>query len=203
MLLPTLNVERKLWQEGYRLVCGIDEVGRGAFAGPVVVGAVIFPQDVVLPEGIADSKLLTAQKREWLESRIKSQARAWAISEIGVSVINKVGIGKATQMAFRKVLKKISPQVDFVIIDAFYVNHFNRKKQKAIIHGDRLCASISAASIIAKVYRDKLMVNLDKKYPQYNFKKHKGYGTLEHREAIKKHGLSQTHRRSFNLIKFL
>lgn len=203
MVLPTLDFERELWQKGYRLVCGLDEVGRGCFAGPVVVGAVIFPQDVVLPEGLADSKLLTPIQRENLEFRIKNLALAWSIAEISVREINKLGIGKATQMAFRKALKIISPQPDFVIIDAFYVKHFNRKRQKPIVKGDLYCASIAAASIIAKVHRDKLMEKLHLKYPQYNFAKHKGYGTRDHQEAIKKHGLSRIHRKSFNLEKFL
>ncbi len=203
MILPTLKFEKKLWSQGYHYICGLDEVGRGSFAGPVVVGAVIFPKDVLLPKGIADSKLLTPKKREKLDSQIKQVALAWSVGEISVRDINKFGIGKATQMAFRKALKNLSHQTDFVLIDAFYVKHFNRKKQRPIKDGDKICASISAASIIAKVYRDKLMEKLHQKYPHYNFSKNKGYGTREHREAIKKHGLSRVHRRSFNLEKFL
>lgn len=203
MILPTLNIEKKLWNLGYRRIAGLDEVGRGCFAGPVVVGAVIFPQDIVLPDGIADSKLLKPKQRENLEFRIKNQAIAWSVAEISVAAINKVGIGKATQMAFRKALKLLSKQADFVLIDAFYINHFNRKRQKPVRGGDKICASISAASIIAKVYRDKLMKKLHKKYPQYGFAKHKGYGTKQHQEAIKKNGLTRIHRKSFNLQKFL
>ena len=181
----------------------MDEVGRGAFAGPVVVGAVIFPKNVVLPEDIADSKLLTPTMKKSLETRIKSQALAWAIGEISVRDINKVGIGKATQMAFRKALNNLEVNADFVLIDAFYVNHFNRKRQRPVKDGDKICASISAASIIAKVYRDNLMIKLHQKYPQYNFAKHKGYGTLEHRQALKKYGLCKIHRKSFSLEKYL
>ena len=114
-----------------------------------------------------------------------------------------MGIGKATQMAFRKTIHLLSKVPDFILIDAFYVSHLNRKRQKPIKDGDKICASISAASIIAKVYRDKLMKKLHKKYPQYGFAKHKGYGTTKHQEAIKRHGLSRIHRRSFNLSKFL
>lgn len=203
MILPTLNIEQQLWNSGYKFVVGLDEVGRGCFAGPVVVGAVIFPKDVELPEGIVDSKLLTPRKRKSLESRVKGLALAWAIAEVSVGHINKVGIGKATQMAFRKALKLLEKSPDFVLIDAFYIKHFNRKRQKPIKGGDKICASISAASIIAKVYRDELMERLHIKYPQYNLKKHKGYGTLEHREAIKKHGLCRIHRKSFNLLKYI
>lgn len=214
MILPTLQFEQKLWNSGYTHVCGLDEVGRGCFAGPVVVGAVIFPQDVVLPEGIADSKLLKPRQRKKLAERIKEQALAWSVAEISVSVINKVGIGKATQMAFRKAIKLLSKSPEFILIDAFYnlsavkisssayISHLNRKRQKPIKDGDRICASISAASIIAKVYRDKLMKKLHRKFPKYGFSKHKGYGTKRHQEAIKKYGLSRVHRKSFNLTRF-
>lgn len=203
MITPTLAFETELWKEGYAYICGLDEVGRGSFAGPVVVGAVIFPQDVKLPEGIADSKLLKPRQREKLELSIKNKAICWSVAQISVSVINKVGIGKATQMAFRKAIKALEKNPDFVLIDAFYVNHFNRKKQKPIKNGDKICASISAASIIAKVERDKLMKKLHRKYPEYSFAKHKGYGTKAHQEAIKKYGLSRLHRKSFNLDKFI
>lgn len=203
MILPTLKIERKLWKQGYYCVCGLDEVGRGAFAGPVVAGAVIFKKSIKLPEGIADSKLLTPKKRENLELKIKNKALCWAIGEISVREINKYGIGKATQMAFRKAIKNLSVKAEFVLIDAFYIKHFNRKRQKPVKNGDKTCVSISAASIIAKVYRDNLMVRLDKKYPQYGFKHHKGYGTLEHRKALKRYGFSKIHRKSFNLKKFL
>lgn len=203
MVYPTLEIEKSLWVKGYKYVCGMDEVGRGCFAGPLVVGAVVFPQDVVLPQGIADSKLLSHKQRESLESGIKSQALAWTISQISVALIDKIGIGKAVQMAFRQALKKLQPQADYTLIDAFYINRFNRQKQRAVKGGDKVCASISAASIIAKVYRDELMEKLDEKYPGYNFKQNKGYGTLEHRQALAKYGLSKLHRQSFNLTKFL
>lgn len=203
MITPTLDIESELWQEGYSLICGIDEVGRGCFAGPVVVGAVVFPQDVVLPEDIADSKLLKPRQREKLAEEIKKIAIVWSVAEISVRHINKLGIGKATQMAFRKSIRLLSKSPDFVLIDAFYIKHLNRKRQRPIKNGDKICASISAASIIAKVYRDKLMKKLHKKYPQYGFAKHKGYGTTQHQEAIRKYGLSRIHRQSFNLQKFL
>lgn len=203
MVFPTLKFEQELWSKKYRYVCGLDEVGRGCFAGPVVVGAVIFSPNVKLPEGIADSKLLTSNKREKLAIQIKKAALAWSIGEISVTDINKHGIGKATQMAFRKALRLCSVQADFVLIDAFYVERFNKKRQKPVKDGDKICVSISAASIIAKIYRDELMQKLHQKYPQYGFAKHKGYGTKEHQDAIKKYGLCPLHRKSFNLNRFL
>lgn len=203
MVLPTLDLEKKLWNSGYSRVCGLDEVGRGSFAGPVVVGAVIFSKDCIIPEGIADSKLLKPRQRERLAEAIKKCAKAWAVAEVSVSTINKVGIGKATQMAFRKAIKLLSKSPDFILIDAFYIRHLNKKKQNAVKNGDKICASISAASIIAKVYRDKLMKKLGKIYPQYGFGKHKGYGTKKHQEALKKYGLSKLHRTSFDLGRFI
>lgn len=203
MIYAGIQVESQLWDQGFKLICGIDEVGRGCFAGPVVAGAVIFPCNVILPKGIADSKLLKPRERERLAKEIKAVAQFYSIAEICVSCINRYGIGKATQMAFRKAIKNLSANPDFVIIDAFYVKHLDRKKQKAIKNGDKSSVSIAAASIIAKVYRDKLMKSLHKKYPHYGFAKHKGYGTKFHQEAIGVYGLSKLHRRSFNLRRFL
>lgn len=203
MVTPTLQIEKRLWRSGYSLVCGLDEVGRGAFAGPVVVGAVIFPKDFQMIDGLADSKLLKPRTREKLAISIKSQALGWAVGEVGVGVINRVGIGQATQMAFRKAVRSLSIKADFVLIDAFYIRHLNRKRQQAVKDGDGICASISAASVLAKVYRDKLMKKLHKKYPKYGFGRHKGYGTKAHQEAIREYGLSRVHRKSFDLKKFL
>ncbi|MBI2019911.1 ribonuclease HII [Candidatus Daviesbacteria bacterium] len=203
MIIPTLELEQKLWKQGYRLICGLDEVGRGSFAGPICVGAVVFPNDFQCIEGLADSKLVRPRQRQKLAELIKTSAITWAVSEISVSIINKVGIGKATQMAFRKAVRSLNMRADFVLIDAFYVKHLNRKRQKAVKDGDKICASIAAASIIAKVYRDKLMKKLHKKYPHYGFSRHKGYGTKRHQEAIRKYGLSRLHRTSFDLQKFL
>lgn len=202
MITPTLNYEKSLWKNGYEFVCGIDEVGRGCFAGPVVVGAVIFPKNCELLKDVADSKLLRPKVRQNLELIIKERAVAWAIAEVSVFIINKVGIGKATQVAFRKAIKSLQIKTDYVLVDGFKVKQFSQRKQKAIIKGDQLCFSIAAASIIAKVYRDDLMRKLHEKYPNYGFDKHKGYGTKEHQNAIKRYGLSKIHRKSFNLEKY-
>lgn len=196
---PTLREEEKLWNEGFLAVCGLDEVGRGSWAGPLVVGAVILPENFEIPPGFGDSKQVKPQSRKKLSEYIKNQAESWVISEVPVSQINKVGIGKATHIAFRKAIKSLSKKPDFILVDAFYVKHVSRKNQKAIINGDEKCASIAAASIIAKVYRDNLMKKLSRTYPQYGFGKHKGYGTKNHQEAIKKFGFSRIHRQSFDL----
>lgn len=203
MVFPTLRIEEKLWKSGYSHICGLDEVGRGCFAGPVVVGAVIFPPDVNLPAGIADSKLLKPETREKLAEEIKKVALYWSVGEISVKDIDQNGIGDATQRAFGKAVENLPINPDMCLIDAFYIKYLPEDKQRAIKNGDTICASISAASIIAKVYRDGLMEKLDKQFPEYCFGKHKGYGTKLHQQAIKKHGLTRIHRKSFNLQKFL
>lgn len=203
MVYATSDIESSLWKRGYNLICGVDEVGRGSFAGPVVAGAVIFSSDCEFPQGIADSKLLKAKRREELELGIKNKAVAWAIGETSVEEINEVGISKATQTAFQKAVTSLDPKAEFIIIDAFFIDYFDKSFQKPIKNGDKLSVSIAAASIIAKVYRDKLMVDLDGKYPGYGFSRHKGYGTKEHRDAIGKLGLSKVHRTSFDLGKYL
>jgi len=202
MVFPTLDFEKELWGKGYKFVCGLDEVGRGSFAGPVAVGAVIFPKGFPMIDGLADSKLLKPTSRAKLATTIKSNAISWAVAEIGISKINRFGIGKATQMAFRKALRLLPKQAEYVLVDAFYIKHLNRKKQQAVKKGDSICASIAAASIIAKVHRDHLMKKLHKKYPKYGLAKNKGYGTKFHQEAIREYGLTRIHRRSFNLARF-
>lgn len=203
MVYASLDIEKSLWCKGLKLICGVDEVGRGCFAGPVVVGAVIFSPDSEIPEGIADSKLLKPKDREKLDPLIKQNCLGWSIAEISVEIINKVGIGRATQQAFLESVKSLKVPPEFVLIDAFLINDFDPAKQQAVQNGDKISVSIAAASIIAKVYRDKLMSDLHQQYPEYNFAKHKGYGTKEHQQAIKIHGLSNLHRTSFDLSKFL
>ena len=203
MTYPTLKHEEELWKLGHQRICGIDEVGRGCFAGPIVAAGVIFPQDVVLPQGLNDSKLMTAKKRVEVAALIKDLALDWKIVEIGVEVINEQGIGKANKIAFQKVMTEFSALPDFVLIDAFKLEDFDTSRQLPIVHGDQISASIAAASVLAKVYRDQLMETLDSQFPGYGFAKHKGYGTKAHRDALKQLGLSPLHRTSFNLTKFL
>jgi ribonuclease HII len=203
MTYPTLNEERQLWDSGYKWIAGVDEVGRGCFAGPVVAGAVILPANFTATEGINDSKLLSAKKREKLSVIIKKHALAYAVAEIDVPIINAIGIGKAAQLAFHKALSTLSPLPEFILSDAFLIHGFSNKIQKPLIHGDRLSMSIAAASIIAKVHRDALMQTLHATYPVYDFATNKGYGTKKHREAIGTHGLCDLHRTSFRLEKFV
>ncbi len=216
VILPNFSEESKLWEKGYKYVIGVDEVGRGAFAGPVCAAAVVFEYetDKINALGINDSKLLKPLQRSKLSKLIKDGCVAYSIATVEVPIINKIGIGKATEKAFRKAIKNIMAQNTkyilhdtnyYLLVDGFHIKHIRKiglKNQKAIIKGDRKSISIAAASIIAKVHRDSLMKRLSKKYPQYGFGKHKGYGTKAHQAAIKKHGLSRAHRTSFNLSKF-
>lgn len=209
MKKPNFKEEKKLWEKGYRYVIGVDEVGRGAFAGPVAVGAVVFKKYSKIIAGVNDSKLLNPRKREVMSKIIKEKALISITSLSSISLINQKGIGKATQMAFRKAIMQIQKELEnerlFVLADGYYIPYLKGigvRGQKGIIKGDRKSVSIAAASIIAKVYRDNLMRKIHHKYPDYNFAKHKGYGTKEHQKAIKKHGLSKIHRKSFRLEKF-
>jgi ribonuclease HII len=203
MTKPTFDEEQFLWQQGYHYIAGVDEVGRGCFAGPVVAAAVILPQVFEGMELVNDSKLLSPKIREKLSQLIMKQALAYAISEIAVEIINKIGIGKATQQAFRQAINDLSVKPHFILIDAFYIETLSRKNQKPIVHGDGKSISIAAASIIAKVYRDTLMKKLHSQYENYDFATNKGYGTKKHQEAIKKYGLCDLHRKSFDLSRFV
>ncbi len=199
---PTFKEEKKLWRRGYRLVCGLDEVGRGAWAGPVVAAAVIWPQQrhlqgVALQTLVRDSKQLSPFQRERLDPWIRQNCLAYSIAEAGVGTINREGIVKATQRAFRKCLKTLKSPIDFILVDAFYVKNLPKRKQRPIIKGDQKSISIAAASIVAKVYRDNLMRQLHKDDPRYQFNQHKGYGTKLHQERVEKHGPSIHHRFAF------
>lgn len=205
--LPTFKEEAILWKSGMQYIVGLDEVGRGAFAGPVVVAAVVFPKNCVFVDpllaGINDSKKLSPKKREELAKRIINEATSYKIIEGSISDINTLGIVKSTQIAFFKAATGLPISPDFYLIDAFYVEGVKKELQKPIIHGDSLSITIAAASIIAKVYRDKLMESYHSQYPEYNFLENKGYGTAFHRKQLGTHGLSPLHRTSFSLSKFL
>lgn len=260
--LPSLAEEKKLWQKGFDLVIGVDEVGRGSWAGPVVASAVAWsrpqkngaevarqrffrlqfsarkntslgpnfsslarealknraaPPTDIRSLGINDSKALRSQKRRQLAEIIKECSLGWGIGEIGVRVIKRLGIGKATEMAMRKAIDNLfarsnlgrrpaswrigtSSGKTFVLVDAFYIKYLKGiglKNQKAIIKGDQKSISIAAASILAKVYRDNLMRKLAKKHPEYGWGRNKAYGTKEHQKAILKYGLTRPHRKKF------
>lgn len=217
MTLPDFSFERKAHKKGYRVVAGVDEVGRGSFAGPVVAAAVAFApinnyQFTIFNKSkierqdprivINDSKKLSPKKRELLSFWIKRNALAYGIGKASVGEINKFGIKKATETAFRRAIANCKLKIDYLLIDAFYIPYvkgLRRKNQTPIIKGDTKSLSIAAASIIAKVYRDKLMTNLSKKprYRKYHWEANKGYGTKIHQEAIKKYGLTRLHRKKF------
>lgn len=209
-MLPNLKEEKRLWRKGYTVI-GVDEVGRGAFAGSLAVGAVVFTPttnnertNYLLSLGINDSKKLSPRKRKKLAKIIKEASPFYSIAKVGVGVINKVGVGRATQIGIRKAVGDIRKKLDsrrlFLLVDAFYVRYVRGVgliNQKGIVHGDEKSLSIAAASIIAKVERDALMRRLAKKYPNYRWRKNKGYGTAEHRFAIKRFGKTKLHREAF------
>ncbi len=204
MQLPNFNFEDQLWQKGHSVI-GIDEVGRGAFAGPVGVGGVIFDHGMsgskrkkLLQLGINDSKKLSAKRREELSLKIKEMALATYVSFIDVLVINKIGIGKATFLGMTSVFEELKKYVKrpHLLIDAFTIPGIG-VPQTGIIRGDSLSLSIASASIIAKVERDRLMYEYGNKHPTYGWDKNKGYGTLKHRNAISIFGKSHLHREEF------
>ena len=193
--MDKLNFERELKQKGYNFVCGVDEVGRGPLAGPVVCAAVIMPLENIV-EGVDDSKKLTAKKREKLDVFIRENAIAYAICRIEPQVIDEINILEATKLCMKNAVESLSISPGFVLTDGNMTLDITIP-QKSVIGGDAACYSIGAASIIAKVYRDKLMDEYAVQYPAYGFEKHKGYGTAAHIKAIKECGLCPIHRRSF------
>lgn len=188
-----LNYERQLMESGARLIAGIDEAGRGPLAGPVVVAGVIMPMDNII-QGINDSKKLSAKKRDALFDQIMATALDVQVAIVDCSTIDEINILNATKQGMLQCINGFE-QVDRVLIDAVKLDA--KVPTLSIIKGDALSYSIAAASIIAKVTRDRLMLELDKQYPQYNFAKHKGYGTAEHIRLLKEHGPCPEHRRTF------
>ncbi len=198
MKRPTFKLERELIAAGFLSIAGIDEVGYGSLAGPVVAGAVILPLGSRLAL-IRDSKLLTSKQREKLANEIKERCHAWAIGAAEVEEINQLGLKAATFLAMRRALEAI-PSTDHVLVDAFKIPDLDLP-QTALIHGDRLVKSIAAASILAKVFRDNLMRELDQEFPDYGFKSHKGYGTARHLKAIEKFGSCSIHRVNYKIFR--
>jgi ribonuclease HII len=181
---------------GHRLVAGVDEVGRGALAGPVVAAAVILDPAAPLPEGLDDSKKLTPLQRERIAGELKRRAVCHAVGVIYPDEIDATNILVATRRAMMEALKGLRPCAEFLLIDAVQLRE-SALPQQAIIHGDSVSASIAAASVIAKTFRDRLMREYDALHPGYNFARHVGYGTREHHEAIRRHGPCPIHRRTF------
>lgn len=188
---------------GYRAIAGIDEAGRGCWAGPVVAGAVILPVSVLeqpaLLHGVNDSKMLTPAQRATLFEHVTTLAVAWAVGVVPASIIDTHGILPATRLAMEIALLRLPQPADALLIDAVTL-HGWPAPQRALIKGDARCLSIAAASIIAKVTRDRLMEMLDRYTPQYGFAAHKGYGTAAHQQALRRYGPTIQHRRSFRPI---
>ena len=193
--MDKLIYERELLEKGAKYICGVDEVGRGPLAGPVVCAAVIMPLDDII-EGIDDSKKLSAKKREQLAELIQKKAIAHAICRIEPQIIDEINILEATKLCMKNAVESLTIKPDFVLTDGNMTLDIPFE-QMSIVKGDSLSYSIGAASIIAKVYRDAIMDDYDKIYPEYGFAKHKGYGTKTHIDAIKQAGICPVHRRSF------
>ncbi len=192
-----LSLEKEIWAQGYRLIAGIDEAGRGPLAGPVVASAVIFDKGVMIP-GVNDSKKLSPKRREELFQKIENQALAIGIGLAAKGEIDQTNILIATHWAMQRALSDLRVEPDFLLIDGrITIGH--PAPQRSVIKGDQISHSIAAASIIAKVTRDWIMRQFDRRYPRYGFAAHKGYPTRRHREAIKKYGFCPIHRRSFHV----
>lgn len=184
------------WLSGKVNIAGIDEVGRGCLAGPVVAGVVILPIEPAILY-LNDSKKISPDKREEISETIKKYAIAYGIGEISNQIIDQEGIAKAAFAAMREGIDKLEIKPDYLLVDAFRIPEV-KIEQRNIVGGDLLSASIAAGSIVAKVYRDRLMLSLDSKYPAYKLANNKGYGSLDHQEAIIKYGITEIHRKSFN-----
>ncbi len=194
MSLPDYSYEKKIWEIG-RIPAGVDEAGRGPLAGPVVASAVILPQECNIA-GLNDSKKLSPQQRETLFNQIKDLAAIIGVGIVAPEEIDRINILRASLLAMEIAVKNLSPQPDFLLIDG------NTRtsiliQQETVVKGDSICCSIAAASIIAKVTRDSIMDDYHNTYPEYNFKKHKGYPTKEHLEALRKFGPCPIHRKTF------
>lgn len=197
--MPGFEYENIKYGEGYAAVCGVDEAGRGPLCGPVVAAAVILPKDAVI-EGLNDSKKLTEKKREKLFDIIKAEAIAYAIAEASAEEIDEINILNASMLAMKRAIEALPVPADFALIDG------NCKRgipipAETVVKGDAISASIAAASILAKVTRDRQCIELDKEYPEYGIAKHKGYPTKDHMDAVRKYGPAPIHRKSF--LKFL
>lgn len=189
------EIENSLYSETVQLICGVDEAGRGPLAGPVCAAAVILPRDLQIP-GLTDSKKLTDKKRRELFPVIREQAVAYGIGLASEQEIDEINILQATFLAMRRALDQLSVRPDLALIDGNRETDFGLPV-KTVVKGDSLSANIAAASILAKVTRDNIMIQLSEQYPEYGFEIHKGYGTKAHYAALTEHGASPVHRRSF------
>ncbi|MDH7489438.1 MAG: ribonuclease HII [Anaerolineae bacterium] len=203
---PTLTEEQALLAAGYRVIAGLDEAGRGTWAGPVAAAAVVLPLDsadrLAALEGVCDSKMLHPHRREELEARIAEAAVAVGFGLASAQEIDDLGILPATRLAMRRAIANLGIPAEFLLIDAVKLPQ-EKTHQKSIVRGDALCFSVAAASIVAKVRRDRLMAELDALYPGYGFARHKGYGTAQHLAALRALGPCPIHRRTFAPVQVL
>jgi ribonuclease HII len=204
MIYPDIELEEKLWKEGYNIVVGIDEVGRGPLAGPVGAGAVVIKPHSQILELVRDSKTLSEKQRNEVYEQIKESVYAYGVGLVSESEIDDMGIQmavlKAMTIALREVEKMIGSKADYLIIDGTNVELIGEYPTRKMSKGDLHHYSISAASILAKVDRDNLMIEYSKKYPEYGFERNMGYGTKEHMDALKKFGPCEIHRRSYKPV---
>lgn len=200
---PTLDVERELFASGARLVAGVDEVGRGALAGPVTIGVVcIGASTTTVPDGLRDSKLMTPRRREAMEDTVKVWSHSWALGDASATEIDRLGIMGALSLAASRALSALPEVPDWVILDGtvpFVLEEQGGPRVMTRAKADRDCASVAAASIVAKVARDRLMSSLHEMHPAYGWEGNKGYGAAVHTAAIREHGLTDLHRRSWNI----
>lgn len=200
---PTLAVEREMFAAGARFVAGVDEVGRGALAGPVTIGVVCLDATVNgVPDGLRDSKLMTPKRREAMEDTVKQWCRGWSLGEASAAEIDRIGIMGALSLAASRALSALEVVPDWVILDgtvSFVLEEPGGPRIVTRAKADRDCASVAAASVIAKVSRDRLMSDLHAEHPAYGWDGNKGYGAAVHTDAIRKHGLTDLHRRSWNI----
>jgi ribonuclease HII len=194
-----LQPERKLWAEGFCFVAGVDEAGRGPLAGPVAAAAVVLPREVQLPDVFDSKQLSDSARRELKEEILQLPGVKVGISLVDAEIIDKINILQATHRAMREAVSQIQ-EVDCVLVDGLPVRGFGVESRN-LVKGDSLSASIAAASIIAKVVRDDIMIELDKLYPEYGFAVHKGYGTAAHLRALQEYGVTPVHRRSFRPVR--
>ncbi len=197
---PNYNLENKLIKQGYKNIVGIDEVGRGALAGPLVaVAAEILNLKFPISKQIRDSKLLSENQREKIFENL-SEKVIWSVGIVSHKEIDKIGITKANILVIKRAIRKLEIDPDYLLLDKVYGFKHNLPFE-SIVKGDSKVLSIAAASILAKVYRDRMMRKYHKKYPNYNFNKHKGYGTALHKLCLKKHGVCKIHRTSYRPVK--
>ena len=195
---PSWYEEENLWNQGYKYICGVDEVGRGPLAGPVVAGAVVFKERIDIKLPIRDSKMLNRKNREILFPILQKLVYCYAFGIVEAKEIDSLGIVSATHKAMRHAIFGLKIKPDFVIVDGnIKIGRFSIKKQKSLIKGDQKSYSIAAASILAKVYRDRMMYEYHTEFPQYGFDTHVGYGTKKHIENIIRYGTCKLHRRTF------